>query len=160
MLALHFDAFLLNNQVPRNPALMQKMQIIVKTQPTSMAWIQGAATMVPKQLRILRTKLLMATPAELFLRTNSVNMVVAVAWDVVLVEIATPSELVCYLQKQAWTRHQRRRALRMARQHGHRTLLPIHMLIGIKGRRHGQPICSPSYGPQAGKPACPSHRNG
>lgn len=74
--ALHFVAFRVMSQMPRNPNKEQKMHSVVITQPTPMASIHGAATNVPMQLRMLRRKLLTATPAELRFRTNSVSIVV------------------------------------------------------------------------------------
>lgn len=74
---LHLVAFLRKFQMPRYPTVIQNTHTIVKTQPTFIALIQGAATIAPTQLRMFRTKLLMATPAELFLRINSVSIVVA-----------------------------------------------------------------------------------
>ena len=47
--------------------------------PCPMALMAGCATIVPTQLKTLRTKLFTATPPELRFGMNSVNMVVAAA---------------------------------------------------------------------------------
>jgi hypothetical protein len=53
--------------------------MMVNTQPLPMAWINGAATTPPMAEKMLRTKLLTATPEEAFFGMNSVSMVVAMA---------------------------------------------------------------------------------
>ena len=100
---LHPDAFLLNVKIPKNPIIMQTPAITVSTGPTPIAVIQGSATMVPTQLRILRIKLLTATPAELFLRINSVSIVVAAA----CVTVSTVKSDLCISQETYKYEHRR-----------------------------------------------------
>ena len=53
--------------------------MMVKTQPLPIAPIQGAATAPPTAEKMLRTKLLTATPEEARFGMNSVSIVVAMA---------------------------------------------------------------------------------
>jgi hypothetical protein len=68
-LIAHITMLLVNAQIPR----------IVNSQPSPIALIVGVATIAPTHEKMLRIKLLTATPVDDFRGMNSVSIVVAIA---------------------------------------------------------------------------------
>lgn len=73
----HFGAYLLIAKTTKPALTQQTMPTMVKSHPSPIAEMIGCVMTPPIQLKMLRTKLLTATPLLARLGMNSVNIVVA-----------------------------------------------------------------------------------
>lgn len=134
---------------------------MVKSQPLPIPWMMGDVTRVPTQEKMLRTKLLSATPVDDFFGMNSVSIVVA------MLKISmdpTPKKklaIIClsvrYFPRLQLFLHRARgfipgqARIHLCQQSSHTTATPLGR--GMRQARH-----FPAYDLQDGRPACHSRR--